>query len=123
MHRYGETAALCALCALVLSVGVACGDQTLEEVDPSAAPERPTYTEHVAPLMETYCTACHAPDAQPGEAEGYGFETCEKVKRHWDDLVESTFEEQSMPPGGALRVTSSHRLTLERWWAQGATCQ
>lgn len=118
-------AALLLTGALALTLGAGCvpaGEGTLLEVDPDAAPARPTYTEHVAPLMEHYCTACHAPDAQAGEQEGYGYETCSKVRSNWWPLVETTFEEKTMPPGGAERVTSAHQLTLERWFEQGAPC-
>ncbi len=99
------------------------GEGTLDEIDPDATPPRPTYTEHVAPLMEQYCTACHAEDAQPGEQEGYGFDTCNKVRANWGELVETTFVEKTMPPGGAPRVSSVHQLILERWFDNGAPCQ
>ncbi len=107
--------------ALVLGACVA-GDGTLEEIDPEAAPLNPTYSQHVAPLMDLYCTACHAEDAQPGEIEGYGYETCDKVRSGWEDLVETSFIEKTMPPGGAPRITSAHQLLLERWFDNGAPC-
>ena len=98
------------------------GDQTLDQVDPEAAPMHPTWSEHIEPIMYARCTACHAPDAMPGEVDGYGFETCEKVKRFEEELRESTFIEKTMPPGGAPRMPSWEILTMERWYAQGATC-
>ncbi len=108
------------IAALLLGCGF--GDATLEEVDPEAAPATPTWSEHVEPLMVWYCTACHSPDAQPGEAEGYGYETCAKTKKNWGPLVESVYENQDMPPGGALRLTEAEKLTLTRWHEQGARC-
>ena len=108
---------------ILLAAASGCaGDGTLEEVDPEAAPMAPTYSEHVSRIMELRCTACHAVDAQPGEEHGYGYETCEKVKRNWRSLVNTSIDGASMPPAGADRVTSSEKLTLLRWRAQGSTC-
>ena len=102
--------------------GCVSGDGLLEDIDPEAAPAAPTYSEHVAPLMDFYCTACHAPDVLPGEQEGYGYDTCEKVRDNWEGLVDTAFIAKNMPPGGAVRVSSADRLTLERWHARGAPC-
>lgn len=99
------------------------GDSALGDIDPNAAPATPTYALHVAPIMEQYCTACHAPDAQPGEQEGYGYETCAKVRENWDGVVETVFETSEMPPGGAVRVSEPEKLALARWWAQGGRCE
>lgn len=111
-------------CGTLSLLAGACGagEGTLEEIDPGSAPARPTYSEHIAPIMEEYCTACHAPDAQPGEAEGYGYETCAKVKRYWGGVILTVFKEDSMPPGGAQRVPEADRLALMRWYAQGSRC-
>ena len=109
-------------CLLTLG-GCAFGDGTLADLDPEAAPARPTYVAHVAPIMARYCTACHAPDAQPGEQEGYGYETCAKVRRNWRGVEETVFESSSMPPGGAVRVSAPEKLALARWWAQGGRCE
>ena len=98
------------------------GDGTLADVDPAAAPMQPTYTAHIAPIMVRYCTACHASDAQPGEVEGYGYETCDKVRRNWGSIEETVFEKDNMPPGLGRRVSEPERLALNRWWAQGGMC-
>ncbi len=102
----------------------ACGGGTgeLGEVDPEAAPATPTYTAHVGPIMDRYCTACHAADAQPGPLEGLDYSTCSGVRRGWGGVLETVIFTETMPPGGAERVTSSDQLTLERWHAQGAAC-
>lgn len=111
------------LSAVALAVSAcAFGDGTLAEIDPAAAPAQPTYFEHIAPIMEAYCTACHAADAQPGEQEGYGYETCAKVRRGWGGIIETVFDSASMPPGGAVRVSEPEKLALARWWAQGGRC-
>lgn len=107
---------------LVGSALIGCGDQILEAVDPAAAPMQPTYSVHIAAIMKRRCTTCHSTEALAGELDGYGYGTCAKVKQHWDGIVETVFEDNSMPPGGADRVESWERLALQRWWDQGATC-
>ncbi len=108
----------------LLGLMTACGggEGLLEEVDPEAAPANPTYAEHVAPIMDRYCVACHSEDAQPGEVDGFGYETCRKVRQNWGSVVWTVFETKTMPPGGAQRVTSVDQLTLQRWYEQGADC-
>ncbi len=103
-------------------LGACAGDGTLDEIDPAAAPANPTYQEHVSAIMDLRCTACHAVDAQPGEVEGYGYDTCEKVKNGWASIVETSIDAATMPPAGADRMTSAEILTLERWYEQGAQC-
>ncbi|MCA9537247.1 MAG: hypothetical protein KC620_00080 [Myxococcales bacterium] len=109
------------LLAALLS-GCAFGSSHLDEVDPEAAPATPTWSAHVLPILEHRCTACHADDALPGKAAGYGFGTCAEAKRHWGELYETAFIELSMPPGGAPRLESWEMLTLQRWHDQGGRC-
>lgn len=112
---------LCSMLALVLVS--ACGDATLDEVDPGAAPASPTYFDDVAPIMAARCVPCHADGAQPGDnIAGYGYDTCDKVKSGWGGLVSTGFVDKTMPPGGAERITSSEELTLQRWHDQGSSC-
>lgn len=115
-----------ATCLLLLGclvvVGCADGVGTLDEIDPDAAPMQPTYALHIAPIMDQHCTACHAVDAQPGELAGRGYDTCDKVRLGWSSIVSTAFDGESMPPGGADRVPEAHRLTMRRWWDQGAVC-
>ena len=59
---------------------------------------------------------------QPGEQEGYGYETCQKVRENWEGIVETVFESSEMPPGGAVRVSDPEKLALARWWQQGGRC-
>lgn len=96
---------------------------TLEEVDPNAAPQSPTWSSHVHRIMVARCTACHSPNAQPGEVDGYSYETCADTRRGWGGIVETVFEEKSMPPGAADRLTSAEILTLKRWRQNGSPCE
>lgn len=97
------------------------GDATLEEVDPEAAPARPDYETHVAPIMDDYCTTCHAKDSG-GEGGEVRYDSCEMVVRNWRQLERSTFDEKSMPPPTAYALSSADVLTLRRWWEQGHAC-
>jgi len=106
----------------LLASGCAFGDAPLEEVDPEAAPAQPTWSEHVAPILDFYCNACHSPDALLGELGGFGYDTCAKAKRGWGPLWQTAAEDRTMPPGGAQRILPWELLTLERWRAQGARC-
>lgn len=107
----------------LFAFGCQMGSDPLEVVDPNAAPERPTWSTHVKPIMVYYCTACHAPDAQTGAQEGYAYDTCDATRRGWDGVREEVFDASSMPPGGAPRLRPWELLTLARWWEQGGTCE
>ncbi|MEZ4466094.1 MAG: hypothetical protein R3F60_00370 [bacterium] len=102
--------------------GCGFGSSTLDEADPEAAPMTPTYGEHIETIMDLRCNACHSVQAQPGELNGYGFDTCAKVKRFWGPLWNTAAVSKTMPPGGADRVTSAELLTLQRWHDQGGRC-
>ena len=112
--------------AMLLSAAVGCGfgDASLDALDPGAAPATPSWSADVQPLMDLYCTACHAEDAQPGRVEGYGYGTCEETReeRNWEGFERSVFVENEMPPGGAPRLRESELLTLRRWADQGFRC-
>lgn len=111
--------ALGALLAALPACGA--GDGTLEEVDPGAAPAEPTYEEHIAPIMEDYCTACHGKDAG-GEGGEVRYDTCQDVLRNWGQLARTAFEDKSMPPPTAYTLPSADVLTLKRWKAGPHVC-
>lgn len=119
---FTRLARACLLLCLPLGLA-ACGagDGTLEEVDPGAAPEKPNYDEHIAPIMKDYCTACHAQDAG-GEGAEVMYDTCRSVVRNWGGLRQTAFSDKTMPPPTAYTLPSSDVLTLERWWSQGHDC-
>jgi hypothetical protein len=103
---------------LLSAFGCAFGTGTLEEVDPAAIPERPTYAEHIQPMMDFYCAACHDPEGQVGAIEGLDVTSYEAVVDDFDEIAESVFEEHSMPPAGARQLSSLDEAILERWAAQ-----
>lgn len=111
-------------CALTACALTACGigDQSLEEVDPNAAVERPTWTADVRPILQWHCAGCHAPDAQPGSVAGYAYHSCQAARRSYDGVEDTVFEDETMPPGGAPRLAAWEKLTLRRWAAQGMRC-
>ena len=108
--------------ALLIVLSAACGQGSLDQVDPQAAPERPTWALHVGPIVKARCAACHGQDSWGGPAEGELYETCGQVRRGWGEFAETSIDSASMPPGGAPRLTSAEILTLERWASQGRRC-
>lgn len=110
------------LLAVLLFVGCGTGDLTLAEIDPAAAPANPTWSMHVRPIIEFHCVACHDPGGQAGAQEGYAYDTCQATRAGWEGLVETVFDENSMPPGGAMRLQPWEELTLLRWREQGSPC-
>jgi uncharacterized membrane protein len=118
------------------------GERLLGEVDPESIPETPTYTEHIRPIMEYYCVACHYPGANPRslqeefvqrgvltEEEGRRFilssgedpdlSTYEAIVEAFEEVAEEIFESQSMPPGASRRLTPREETILARWAAKG----
>ncbi len=106
--------------ALFTCAGCAFGSDPLEVVDPAAAPERPTWTQDVQPIMDYYCTTCHSPSGALNV--GVSLDTCDNTRRSFGSVWSTAADSKSMPPGGALRVSSYDLLILDRWHAQGATC-
>ena len=102
--------------------GCAMGSGELADVDPGAAPDTPTWTEHVEPVVNFYCRGCHSKDAQPGAQEDVAYDSCAETKREWGEFRETVFDENSMPPGGADRLRPWELMMLARWWEQGGTC-
>lgn len=132
--RRRQSAALSLLLGLI---GCGFGTQTLEEVDPDAIPANPTYSEHVAPILDFYCVACHDPNGQVGalgddkrKDSFYGLEDDDggedgidltnfaAVVDEFDD-IEGTILLREMPPGGARRLTAREEAILSRWADQG----
>ena len=118
--RRRRAPAVVGLLGLTLAASGA-GDAALEEVDPAAAPESPTYAEHIAPIMEDYCTACHSADSS-GEGGGVRYDTCRDVVRNWRALERTAFDEKTMPPPTAYTLSSADVLTLKRWWEARHVC-
>lgn len=110
--------------ALILAfalLGCDAGDGTLDVVDPAAIPENPTWSAPVGQILDLYCAGCHAADALPGEAHGYAYDTCAKAKRGRGETL-GVIREGSMPPPTGYLLPTAARITLERWYAQGAPC-
>ncbi len=105
--------------ALAASAGCAFGDYDLGEIDPAAAPERPTWSEDVAPIIDSYCASCHRAGGPSGDL---GYETCEGTRRGFGSLWSTVADRKSMPPGGAPRLHGYELLVLDRWEMNGGSC-
>ncbi len=92
---------------------------------PIAAPEHPTFAEHVAPIVYAECTPCH----RDGGSGPFAFTDYEGVQAHATQIAEVTHG-GFMPPWlpdrgdgvfvGARQLTDVERTTLQRWAAQDA---
>ncbi|MFT4979126.1 MAG: hypothetical protein ACI8S6_005036 [Myxococcota bacterium] len=114
-------------------------------VDPSVYDAEPTYTDDIAPLMETWCVDCHASDGVMYDGvELDSFEgvrgtrvrsTCvtvtpDVVATFADSLLPSggytdlpacdPWEVASMPPGAMARPSLEEQILLARWVEIGA---
>jgi len=88
-------------------------------------PERPTFAEHVAPIVYAHCTPCH----REGGSAPFPFEGYDDVRRHATQIAEVTAS-GLMPPWlpregyGEFRdargLPPVARDTLARWAEQGA---
>jgi hypothetical protein len=107
-----KLASLTWLCPLLLgacSIG--------EKVDPALIPERPTYAEDIAPILDSYCTACHDADGPLGAIDGVDLSSYDEVVAEFRE-VELEVGADSMPPSGK-GLTGLEKATLERWSKQG----
>jgi hypothetical protein len=116
-----KLASLTWLCPLLLgacSIG--------EKVDPALIPERPTYAEDIAPILDSYCTACHDADGPLGAIDGVDLSSYDEVVAEFRevelevgaDSMPPRVGADSMPPSGK-GLTGLEKATLERWSKQG----
>ncbi len=106
---------------LLLLAGCDAGTGTLDQVDPDAIPAQPTWSAPVEQVFDLYCNGCHSEAAQTGALEGYAYDTCATAKRGRGETLE-VMRGGTMPPPTGLLMPAAARLTLERWFAQGAPC-
>jgi uncharacterized membrane protein len=104
--------------AFALGAGVvACGagNTPFEDVDPSSIPQQPTYSEHVRPRMDYFCTGCHDRDSAVGAAEGVDLSTYDAVRAAVPAIELEAVTKRSMPPGGAQRMQARDWAIIKRW--------
>jgi mono/diheme cytochrome c family protein len=86
---------LLAVVALAFAVAAALGSITVEPTA-AAAPESPTYTKDIAPILVKHCAQCH----RPGEVAPMSLLSYEDV-RPWARAIKSKVVSREMPPWGA----------------------
>ena len=94
--------------------GCTSGSDSLERVDPAAAPLHPTWAE-VEPILDRNCVPCHSGGEQ-------NYTTCSATTRELEEFEEVVFEEGSMPPGAWPRLDERQKLIIRRWIRDGAPC-
>ncbi len=129
-------ACLCLMLTTIVLTACGSGDLTLNQADPDIVAQRPTWA-HVEPIIQRECVPCHTgrdetpkndnededdlrtrdslkkPAAPMGEDPG--LESCLSVVANLEDVVESIFKRNDMPPGAWPRLDSKERLIIERW--------
>jgi tetratricopeptide (TPR) repeat protein/mono/diheme cytochrome c family protein len=104
---------LALLAALVLSGGAAAGP-----------PASVTYAEHIAPLIDRHCAACH----QPGGGAPFSLRSYDDVRRR-ARLVADVTARRQMPPwkaepgppfAGERRLTDDDVALIQEWVRQGS---
>lgn len=110
------------VCCFLLSALCGCGkgSQDLPTVAPDSIPTTVTWTAHIQPLMQFYCTACHfsSQKSRPGadcEEESMNLNDYDSVVNCIPNILEAVEKAQNMPPGGARRMTSLHKALLRAW--------
>lgn len=110
----------------------ACTDQDRDKEEESApaavqeeAPEHPTFTEHIAPILFDRCATCH----RPGESAPFDLLTLADASKRAEQIVEVT-QSRYMPPWlpahgfgdfvGERRLTKAQIETIRRWHDQGS---
>lgn len=114
------------------------GDLPLDEVDPDAAPQIPTF-DQVNSIFKRSCVPCHTGDNTdsnntnqmpllPGNGDDDGedddnflpYDTCEQILNDIGNILTEAVTDESMPPGAWPRLTEREKLIIIRWLETGA---
>ncbi len=111
------------ICLLI--AGCNYGDRTFLEADPQAVPAVPTYTEYIAPMMTYYCTSCHGGDPTDTVCDGgegsLNLSSYSCVRKKIKSVIDTSFTNVSMPPGGSEKMTPQDWAIFEQWRDSGFT--
>ena len=112
------------------------GDLPLDQVDPEAVSQNPTY-DQVFAILHNRCVMCHEGEGDDGGEDEGGYSVapgkprivagetepdlsdCVEIVSFRDDILEQ-IENNLMPPGAMPRLTSEQKLTIRRWIDNGA---
>jgi uncharacterized membrane protein len=107
------------------------GDLPLDQVDPTAVTDQPTY-QQVDAILQRSCVPCHAggsDDESENESDFRTRITAGDVEPNLEDCGDVVAQRSSileqvdanlMPPGAWPRLTSKEKLTIRRWIDNGA---
>lgn len=132
------TTVLLAAASFLVAILASCGsgNKTLNEADPNVVASKPTWAQ-VEPIIQRDCVPCHSgteeksrdreDEDEEEEDEGErdkrartlgvdpGLESCLSVVNNLDDVSQTIFIDNDMPPGAWPRLTSEEKLLIERW--------
>lgn len=104
---------------------LAFGAASRSEAPKAKAPAKPTYAEHIAPILNARCVECH----RPGEVAPFSLVGYENAKK-WSGMTAGVTEKGIMPPWKAAegfgdfkdanRLTQVEIETLRNWHKNGA---
>jgi len=92
-----------------------CGEDNFGVVDPAVLPAVVSFEKHIAPRMNYYCVGCHNQNGQLGNAGGWNLEGYWRTRLSIESIEKVSFEDKSMPPGGARRMTSWDAALFRKW--------
>ena len=115
------------LCLAVLALGIyaASSPSRTGAHQQPLAPEKPTYAEHIAPILNNHCVTCH----RPGEVAPFSLIGYENAKK-WAAMSTVVTRAKQMPPWKAkagygefaddIQLSAEQIATLHRWNELGA---
>jgi uncharacterized membrane protein len=102
-----------AVLAIALA-GCSSGDRTLNDVDPQAVTDAPTF-DQVNAIIHNNCATCH----ENGGEDYSPLTTCTDIVALRGDILDR-IQDNTMPPGVLPRISSADKLLIQRWVENGA---
>lgn len=107
-----------ALALLALASACGQGDKTLLEADPGAVSAAPTY-EDVRAIVDLNCVPCHKGQGSDVTIRP-NLQTCEGLTGDLTRVIQDAVVLEKMPPGAWPRLSEEDKLTITRWFDNGA---
>jgi uncharacterized membrane protein len=101
--------------------GCSSGDRALNDVDPNAVVQAPTF-DQVNAIIHNKCVMCHTATAGENGGRIQPLTSCTDIVAQRYDIINRT-EDNTMPPGVMPRLTSEEKLIIERWVGNGAPAE
>lgn len=105
-------------------VGCSSGDKTLVEADGGVPPIEPTY-DAVFVILDRNCAPCHHSSDEKADLpapfeDDRDYSSCSGIERDLEDILDSSVDNERMPPGAWPRLSEEEKLLIREWVDQGA---